>query len=54
MQTSRLQAQHGQYGFNLEAELPEIAAKGYSLFTGTTKLLGRPSTTAAEEGPSGV
>jgi hypothetical protein len=42
MQTGRLQAEDGQYGFNLEVALGEIAAKGYSLFTGSPKLLGRP------------
>jgi len=55
MQTGRLQAEDGQYGFNLEAALKEIAAKGYSLFTGSSKLLGPPSASgAAPDGPSNV
>jgi hypothetical protein len=54
MQTGRIQTEDGQYGFNLEAALKEIAAKGYSLFTGTPKLLGRPPANAAQEGPSNV
>jgi len=54
MQTGRLQTQDGQYGFNLEAALKEIAAKGYSLFTGSPKLLGRPPVSAADEKPSNV
>lgn len=54
MQIGRLQAEDGRYGFNLEAALTEIAAKGYSPFTGSTKLLGRPSVRAVEEGPSSV
>jgi hypothetical protein len=52
MQTGRLQAQDGQYGFNLEAALKEIAAKGYSLFTGSPKLLGPPPVSAAPQTPS--
>ena len=54
MQTGRLQAEGGQYGFNLEAALKEIAAKGYSLFTGSAKLLDRPPASAVEEGPPNV
>jgi len=54
MQTGRLQAEDGQYGFNLEAALKEIAAKGYSLFTGSPKLLGRPPVSTADEKPSNV
>jgi hypothetical protein len=54
MQTGRLQTQDGQYGFNLEAALKEIAAKGYSLFTGSPKLLGRPPVSTADEKPSNV
>jgi hypothetical protein len=54
MQTGRLQAEDGRYGFDLEAALTEIAAKGYSPFTGSTKLLGRPSAAAAGEGPPNV
>ena len=54
MQTGRLQAEDGQYGFNLEVALKEIAAKGYSLFTGSPKLLGRPPASAAQDGASNV
>ena len=54
MQTGRVQAEDGQYGFNLEAALKEIAAKGYSLFTGSPKLLGRPPVSAAQDGPPNV
>jgi hypothetical protein len=52
MQTGRLQAEGGRYGFKLEAALAEIAEKGFSLFTGTSSLLGRASVTAAKEGRS--
>jgi hypothetical protein len=52
MQTGRLQAQDGQYGFNLEAALKEIAANGYSLFTGSPKLLGPPPASDARKVPS--
>ena len=41
MQIGRLQAENDRYGFNIQAAVDEIAAKGYSLFTGTPKLLGR-------------
>jgi hypothetical protein len=51
MQTGRLQAEDGQYGFNLEAALTDIAVKGYSLFTGSTQLLGRLPA-AIKGGPS--
>jgi hypothetical protein len=49
MQTGRLQAEDGRYGFNLEAALTEIAAMDYYLFTGSIRLLGarvvaRPTT----------
>jgi hypothetical protein len=54
MQTGRVQAEDGQYGFNLEAALKEIAAKGYSLFTGSPKLLGRPPVSTAQDGPPNV
>jgi len=54
MQTGRLQAEDGRYGFKLEGALKEIAAKGFSLFTGSSSLLGRASVTAAKEGPSNV
>jgi hypothetical protein len=42
MQIGRLQAEDGRYGFNIQAAVDEIAAKGYSLFTGSQKLLGGP------------
>jgi hypothetical protein len=54
MQTGRLQAQDGQYGFSLDAALKEIIAQGYSLFTGSTKLLAGPSVRAPEKGSSSV
>ncbi len=40
MQIGRLQAEDSRYGFNIQAAAEEIAAKGYSLFTGSRKLLG--------------
>lgn len=40
MQTSRHQTEDGLYGFDLEAAVIEIAAKGYYLFTGSIRLLG--------------
>ena len=56
MQIGRLQAENDRYGFNLQAAVDEIAAKGYSLFTGTHKLLGQdapaPSTPSAQGGIS--
>jgi hypothetical protein len=53
MQIGLLQAQDGRYGFKLEAALTEIAA-GYSLFAGSSKLLGHPPVRVAEQGPSNV
>ena len=44
MQTGHLQTEDDRYGFNLEAALTDIAVKGYSLFTGSSRLLGRPAT----------
>ena len=56
MQIGRLQAENDRYGFNIQAAVDEIAAKGYSLFTGTQKLLGRdapaPSTSSSQGGIS--
>jgi len=49
MQTGRLQAEDEEYGFKLKVALKEIAAKGYSLFTGSPKLLGPPVSAAQEE-----
>jgi len=40
MQIGRLQAEDSRYGFNIQAAVEDIAAKGYCLFTGTRKLLG--------------
>lgn len=40
MQIGRLQAEDSLYGFNIQAAVDEIAAKGFSLFTGSGKLLG--------------
>ncbi len=40
MQIGRLHAEDGRYGFSMQAAVDEIAAKGYSLFTGSRKLLG--------------
>src|SRR5437773_10730940 len=58
MQIGRLQTENGRYGFNIQAAVDEIAAKGYSLFTGTPKLLGRdvpaPSTPSSQAGTSNV
>lgn len=40
MQIGRLQAEDSPFGFNIQAAADEIAAKGFSLFTGSGKLLG--------------
>ena len=40
MQIGRLQAEDSRYGFSMQAAVDDIAAKGYSLFTGSQKLLG--------------
>jgi hypothetical protein len=54
MQISRIQEEHGQHGFDMKTAVEDIAAKGYSLFTGSQKLLaGRaraPSAPASQEG----
>jgi len=39
MQTSRHQTENGLYGFGPETASAQIAATGYYLFTGSTKLL---------------
>jgi hypothetical protein len=56
MQIGRLQAEGGRYGFNIETAASEIAANGYCLFTGSTKLLGGldpvPSTPSPPGGTS--
>ena len=54
MQIGRLQAEGRRFGFKLEAALAEIADRGFSLFTGSSSLLGRAYVTAAKEGPSNV
>jgi hypothetical protein len=50
MQIGRLQAEDDRYGFNMQAAVEEIAAKGYSLFTGSGKLLGGRLQTAPSQG----
>jgi hypothetical protein len=56
MQIGRLQAEDSRYGFNIQAAVDEIAAKGYSLFTGSRKLLDErllvPSTPSSQGGTS--
>jgi hypothetical protein len=39
MQASRHQSEDGRYGFDWEAAVTEIAAKGFYLFTGSVRLL---------------
>jgi len=39
LQASRDQSEDGRYGFNWEAAVTEIAAKGYYLFAGSNRLL---------------
>src|SRR5262245_52141484 len=39
MQISRVDEEHGQYGFDMKVAAEDIAANGYSLFTGSRKLL---------------
>ena len=55
MQIGRPQAEDSPLGFNIQAATDEIAAKGFSLFTGSGKLLGeRPvaSVAPSSEGTS--
>jgi hypothetical protein len=58
MQVGRLQVEDGRYGFDIQAAVVDIAAKGYFLFTGSRKLLGAsltlPPTASAEGGTSDV
>lgn len=39
MQIGRLQAEGGQYGFDMQAVVHDIAGQGYSLFAGSQLLL---------------
>ena len=39
MQIGRLQAERGQYGFDMQGVVHDIAGKGYSLFAGSQLLL---------------
>jgi hypothetical protein len=40
MQIGCLQAQTGQYGFDVKAVVHDITARGHSLFSGSPRLLG--------------
>jgi hypothetical protein len=53
MQIGRLQTENDRYGFNIQAAVDEIAAKGYSLFTGTHKLFGRDASASSTPSPPG-
>ena len=52
MQITRYQFEDGCSGFTFDAAIAGIKAKGYFLFTGSPKLLGK--LVAARQGPSNV
>ena len=56
MQASGHQSEDGRYGFDWVEAVNEVSAKGYYLFTGSTKLLaGRlAARSATQRGPSNV
>jgi hypothetical protein len=55
MQIGPLQAQDGGYGFNIQAAIDDIVGKGYCLFAGSDKLLGRRiGLPSSPGGPSNV
>jgi hypothetical protein len=54
MQVTRHQFEDGRSGFTFDAAIAEINAKGYLLFTGSPKLLGKVARSSVGEGPSNV
>ena len=54
MHVTRYQFEEGPSGFSFDAAIAGIKAKGYFLFTGSPKLLGKLVPTAGSEGPSNV
>ena len=54
MQTSSHQTDNGVYGFALESAAPQIAARGYYLFTGSNRLLDGHVTHSCDEKRSAV
>jgi len=54
MQVTRYQFEEGPSGFSFDAAIAGIRAKGYFLFTGSPKLLGKLVPAAGREGPSNV
>jgi len=52
MQISRHQNECGPYGFDLEAAVIQIAAKGYYLFAGSRKLLSSRVSARSAFGPN--
>lgn len=54
MQATRHQSEDGQYGFNWEAAVNEIATKGFFLFMGSNRLLGARVPTPFSSGPINV
>lgn len=54
MQATRHQSEDGRYGFNWEAAVSEIAAKGYYLFAGSSRLLDGRVPARSAPGPINV
>jgi hypothetical protein len=54
MQITRHQVEDGRDGFTFDDAIAEIKAKGYFLFTGSPKLLGKFVPIPISEGPSNV
>ena len=54
MRVTRYQFEEGPSGFSFDAAIAGIKAKGYFLFTGSPKLLGKLVPAAGREGPSNV
>jgi hypothetical protein len=54
MQITRYQFEDGRSGFTFDAAITGIKAKGYFLFTGSPKLLGKLVPSAGSEGSSNV
>jgi hypothetical protein len=58
MQISRFQDENGEFGFEMKAAAEDINARGYSLFTGSLKLLAprvrtQPLPPSQERSPDG-
>ena len=53
MQVGRMQVEDSRYGFEIEAAVRDIAAKGYFLFAGSRKLLGKSVTPSSAPATAG-